>query len=478
MKLFGGILVLVMGIIISIVAAWFSVTGMVALFNANAIGVMAMMISLESGKLVGAGWLKLNWTNRNVGFVHRYYLLSAVCVLSLITSLGIYGYLAAGHLEQAAPQANIAVQAQPLQLQLDQKNQQNQQLTQRLNQIDQNIAVFLKNDQASKGLRASGTLKKERDDIQKQIDANNAQINDLNSKLAPLKMQNNEVEAKLGPVKYFAALIGWDADSAVRLVICMIVSVFDIFAVVLLLSALTTFREIYGDRQLPEPEPVEEEDDKWIEIRKTEADDRWDDFFRKSRGSLTDVDLSAFDAPQYDPITVDEVNAEIEALRDEREAEIVEPPVIEPEVIPEVEDRSDYERADMETEVAFDYPDPVAEPNEEIVRLAGLRPDAEREPVIAHEIPVLEQPPEDYVDAQPVDAKEVDRDTLIAILERHPGILNEIEEIVEHDVVTEMSDREKLLDLLEKNPAVINDMAEIITSSLTKNEKPKGAWLD
>jgi hypothetical protein len=36
MKLFGGILVLLMGIAVSLVAAWFSVTGMVALFNANA----------------------------------------------------------------------------------------------------------------------------------------------------------------------------------------------------------------------------------------------------------------------------------------------------------------------------------------------------------------------------------------------------------------------------------------------------------
>jgi dephospho-CoA kinase len=74
-------------------------------------------------------------------------------------------------------------------------------------------------------------------------------------------------------------------------------------------------------------------------------------------------------------------------------------------------------------------------------------------------------------------ATAVDRDALIALLENNPDILNEIEQIVEEDVVEEMSDREKLLDLLEKNPGVINDMAEIFAAQITKKQSGPG-WLD
>lgn len=492
MKLFGGILVLIMGITISIVAAWFSVTGMVALFNANAMGVMAMMISLEAGKLVGASWLKFNWKNPNVAFLHRAYLLCAVCVLSLITSLGIYGYLAAGHLEQAAPQANISVQVQPLQLQLQQKNDENARLGQRLNQIDQNIAVFLKNDQASKGLKASGSLKKERDDIQAKIDTNNTAINDLNTKLAPLKMQNNEVEAKLGPVKYFAALVGMGDDSAVRLVICLIVSVFDVFAVVLLLSAMTTFREWMDGR------PVNVQRIDWytrpVRGETEEGDDKIDEPKDEPK---EEPPMEEAGVPEPEPELVDDDTTEPEKAEAETEAE----PVVDqpnPELLAahahierlktsmdsshedhlrDVEMVLEHESAEKEALLAQ-----VAALQARIIKLEKSEPEPEPKPI--SQIPggvhvplpevMLEQPPEDIIDVQPVDPKEVDRDTLIGILERHPRILNEIEAIVEKDVVEELTDREKLLDLLEKNPSIINDMAEIFASQITRSDKPVG----
>jgi hypothetical protein len=605
MKLFGGILVLIMGIIISLVAAWFSVTGMMALFAANALGVMAMMMSLEAGKLVGAGWLKLNWKNPNVSFVHRYYLLSAVCVLSAITSLGIYGYLAAGHLEQAAPQAQLQIQAQPLQQQLDQKNLSNQQLTQRLNQIDQNIGVFLKNDQASKGLRASNSLKRERDQIQKQIDANNTDINDLNTKLAPLKMQNSEVEAKLGPVKYFAALIGWDADSAVRLVICMIVSVFDVFAVVLLLSALTSFREWLEDRKKAPKKvylsdgivpsrlvedmimaPVTDEDvgddeigidlspNDWTQFGLTVTDDEAPGYDvggfdadpldlrvgKKDDDLLKPLDTKPPAQPEGSKFSPNSFSFSLgptgslgdssnsfraydgfwsgegfyrpkgsEPKKEEPTFKVLELPedAIQPTGQLEPEERTDYslEDADEHTHSDDEYTHEIIELEDKIVAqkadiaalIEALKEAESEKEALNNELSLernlnetqrlsytavtetLSKLAEDHrnlkaeKDAEQAQlteelrkwaeqsnqptTKEMDRDTLIAILERHPGIINEIEHIVESDVVHEMSDREKLLDLLEKNPSVINDMAEIIAAQITKGPSGPG-WLD
>lgn len=303
MKLASAMIVFLTAGIISLIAAYMSVIGMGALFAAGGFTVVLMMSSLEFGKLVASGWLKVNWNNPNVNRIHKFYLTSAVGVLMLITSIGIYGFLSAGHLEQKAPLAGLEVQSQQLEVKIAQNISENERLERRLNQIDQNIAVFLNNDQASRGLSASRSLKAERDRLQKQVDDNNNEINELNEQLIPLKMQTSEVEAKLGPVKYVAALFGWtETESAVRFVILVLMFAFDPLAVVLLLSAMITINEWYKERA-PKLVRRDPEEDDFIELE--------DDFF-------TDFE---------------EIDAEIEPFEFEAE-----------EVEPEVEERTDYNR--------------------------------------------------------------------------------------------------------------------------------------
>jgi len=134
MKLISAIATLGTGIIISAIAGWFSIVGLVALFNASAIAIAIMGASLELGKIVGATWLKTNWSNHLVPFLHKAYLLLAVLVLMVITSLGIFGFLSAAHLEQKAPLGGIEIQMQQYQAKLDQKTNDNKRLT--LRQLD------------------------------------------------------------------------------------------------------------------------------------------------------------------------------------------------------------------------------------------------------------------------------------------------------------------------------------------------------
>jgi hypothetical protein len=256
MKLITGIATLVVAILISVIAGYFSIVGLAALFAARALPVIVMGSVLEIGKLVAATWLKFNWADRGVAWPHKGYLLLATLVLMIITSLGIFGFLSAGHLEQNAPLAGLSIQAQQYQTRLDQTMATNRRIEQRLGQIDTNINAFLTSGAASKGLRASETLKRERADLQTQMDANNAQINDLNTKLAPLKQQSTEVEAKLGPVKYLASAAGYDdPEVAVRLVILLIMIAFDPLAVVLMISGLISLRQ-WRDERVVEAEVV------------------------------------------------------------------------------------------------------------------------------------------------------------------------------------------------------------------------------
>lgn len=489
-KLSGGIFVLLVATTIAAVAAWFSITGLVALFNASALSVAIMGIALEVGKLVASGILKLNWSNPNYNRALKGYLLVAIATLMMVTALGIFGFLSAAHLEQSAPRADLQVQSQQLELQVEQRNQETQRLQQRLTQIDQNISVFLKNDQASRGLRASRTLQTERTSIQQRLESNNEQINALQERLAPLRMKSNAVETKLGPVKYVAALFGWnDEESAVRLVILILMVGFDPLAVVLILCGIIMLKEhrdekntsdIHNGAELvdlpPSPKTdVEEsirqdmhEPNGWA-VEPDHKPIKYDEYVFPSsaigrstvvteppKGDfIDDDDLKYWQDRMSNALPVPEASPRVtKAALEIEDATIVDEP--------DVEDRSDYDRSAMENEFAGDE-----KPVEESPSLIEVE-----------DVQGLIDVPEAVGDEEPTEqiVREMDRDTLISILERNPGILNEIEEIVEADVAQELTDREKLLDLLAKNPAIISDMAEIIASQITMRNDGN-SWL-
>lgn len=251
MKLFTGIFTLLVGLLISAVAGYFSIVGLAALFAAAGVSILIMGASLEVGKLVAASWLKVHWSDKTVPLLHKAYLLIAVAVLMVITSIGIYGFLAAGHLEQKAPLAGISIQANQLESRLQQYQSENDRLLSRLNQIDQNINSFITQGAASRGLSASQTLQRERDQLSQKIDQNNSEINKLNEQLIPLKTQSSTVEAKLGPVKYLSQLIGYgdSPEVAVQMVILLIMIPFDPLAVVLVLSGMISINQWRSERK-------------------------------------------------------------------------------------------------------------------------------------------------------------------------------------------------------------------------------------
>ena len=72
-------------------AAFFSVSGLSKLFAGATFSVILMASSLEIAKLITAGYLYNYWEKINKVF--RWYLVTGVVVLVLITSLGIYGFL-------------------------------------------------------------------------------------------------------------------------------------------------------------------------------------------------------------------------------------------------------------------------------------------------------------------------------------------------------------------------------------------------
>ena len=265
MKKFSAILMVLTGLIISIIAGFVSVYGMIALFAGHAIVIGIMIGSIEFGKIVASAWLKLNWDSKNLSWWHRTYLLVAIGSILVLTSMGVFGYLSAAYFEKNAPMGNLKLQADGYEQQIAQKKSEITRLEARTTLLDKNVESFLKNDKASKGMQASTSSKKERDALQKQINDDYAVINDLSNKLSPIKAQTITVEAKLGPAKNVADLFGiTNPDAAVRMIIALIMIVFDPLAIVLMLAGLVSYNEFIDERRLKAaekpveaPEPVE-----------------------------------------------------------------------------------------------------------------------------------------------------------------------------------------------------------------------------
>lgn len=85
---------------ISLTAAYFSVIGLATMFPGSREAIIIMGGVLEVGKLIASVWLHHNW-NDSFKFLKRYLLFSVV-VLSLITSMGIFGFLSRSHVEHHA----------------------------------------------------------------------------------------------------------------------------------------------------------------------------------------------------------------------------------------------------------------------------------------------------------------------------------------------------------------------------------------
>ena len=92
------ILTLLSALSISGVAIFYSVIGLATIFPGAFWPVVIMGSVLEIGKLITASWVYRNW--KFTPILLKTYLTIAVIILSLITSMGIFGFLSKAHLEQ------------------------------------------------------------------------------------------------------------------------------------------------------------------------------------------------------------------------------------------------------------------------------------------------------------------------------------------------------------------------------------------
>ena len=212
-------------IALSSIAAFYSVIGLAQIFPGSFWPIVLMGGVLEIAKLVTVSWLYNNWdvTNRAM----RYYFLVAIVFLMLITSMGIFGYLSKAHLE-----TNITVGANSVQIKT---------IEQQEKIAKDRLAYLLKkagDDPDKIARRTDNAIQETQEELKK-----------LSEQKLPLLKEENALLAEVGPIKYIAEAI-YDKedpnfiDKAVRVVILVIIVVFDPLAVLLLIAANQSYKRI------------------------------------------------------------------------------------------------------------------------------------------------------------------------------------------------------------------------------------------
>jgi len=270
-------LTLLTALALSGVSAYYSVIGLAAIFPGSFWPIIIMGSVLEAAKLVTVSWLYRNW--KTCPLLMKSYYVTACVILMLITSMGIFGYLSKAHLEHSADTAPLSDKVAMLdeKIKTEKENMDgNRKILKQLDEgVDQVMARSSDEKGADKAVAIRKAQQKDRSRISQEIQESQRSINVLNEERAPLNVALQKAESDFGPIKYVAELVYGSGerdliDKAVRLVIMLIMTVFDPLAILLLISANMTWKI----KEEPEPEnPEQEFFDKVGDISKKLDDD-------------------------------------------------------------------------------------------------------------------------------------------------------------------------------------------------------------
>lgn len=216
-------LLLITALGISAVAGYFSIVGLTLIFSAVFWPIVIMGVVLEVGKLVTASfiyrmWLRVNWLMKS-------YFIISVVVLSAITSLGIFGYLSKSYTSDSAALYDSETKISTNKEILDVERRR----------LD-NLLVQLEK-------RERGNSR-----IEKDIKQTQDRISSLTREIGELQKEKNKQNSEIGPIRYITELFYnkndlETIDKAVRMIIVVLVFVFDPLAILLVVAANMMLRQ-------------------------------------------------------------------------------------------------------------------------------------------------------------------------------------------------------------------------------------------
>lgn len=234
----------IMAISLATVAGAFSIFGLMAIYPASAIGVMIGAIIIEFCKLATISFLYqfypvLTWGKKSIATFF-------ITVAMLITSMGVYGYLTKGYIQQIAPMANAEVQISTIEGSIARHQFDIDQAINQLKLMDAATARYIELGAVSKSVTVNDQRDAERARYTNIIKQNNDSIFELRTEKTGLMVELQKIEAEVGPIQYVADLIfkegSTSRDTVLKWFSIIMVIAVDPFAVALLVFANAAYR--------------------------------------------------------------------------------------------------------------------------------------------------------------------------------------------------------------------------------------------
>ena len=166
--------------------------------------------------------------------------------------MGIFGFLSKAHIDQTITVGDNSLEISQIETRIDRQEKRVADAELVISQLDSQVQTLIDYDRIRGDTGAIATRenqKEERAELNSVIDDAMNVIAELNVQKLALSKEQIELEAEVGPLKYIAELIYGDNakdhfDEAVRWVILLLIFVFDPLAVLLLIAANQSLREI------------------------------------------------------------------------------------------------------------------------------------------------------------------------------------------------------------------------------------------
>lgn len=234
-------------------AAYYSVFGLSSLFAGAKTEVIIMAGALEFSKFIIASYLHNHWNT--IGWL-KWYLTSAVVILMIITSLGIYGFLTSAYQTTADKlgTTNKLVEVVELkkgrfQEQLTYYNDDKLKLNESINNLRGGLVSNTQSRVDSRGNLITTTSSSQRNALESQLKSSVEQrelvskkIEGLTDSITKLEFDvldlqtNNEVMAEVGPLRYMSEITGKPMNIIVNWFTLLIVFVFDPLAISMVIA--------------------------------------------------------------------------------------------------------------------------------------------------------------------------------------------------------------------------------------------------
>ena len=180
-------LLLINAISLSVIAEYYAIMGLMAIFSGSPIAIAVMGGILGLSKIVVTSWLYRNW--KQTSLLLKSYFTSAIVILMLLTSMGIFGYLSKSHLDQGVVSNDVAAAVALIDEKINVQKENINAARKTISQLDSQVDAALSRTTDAAGADRSSSIRRsqarERTRLLEEISVSQKEIAKLNEQKAP-----------------------------------------------------------------------------------------------------------------------------------------------------------------------------------------------------------------------------------------------------------------------------------------------------